>query len=680
MSELKQLKRVLSKLLDGIPSHLPSGAFVPVYARRLRHARVVWVNWPLLRELGADVDPHGLVAEREPQGLSPDVEQILLRAFAWRIPDEEGDTSTFVGRPRAFYADRYGGDGVAPNMGSGRAASAGLIQIKGIGMTPLVHPSTPFEHRHGSLSLGDALREAAWSELNHAEAPHGSNRVLAIVDAATSYTLPDGRVRRRGLLVRLSPVRPAHFIPNMHSRQSGQEFRELQRHLARSLPLPRRARAFVPTTRLRFGLLELAGRAGEQHAALMAHRAPHGALSSSNLELSGRLLDFETQSTQPGHGSTLAIRGSAYRSDSASSLNEMLRSLAFSAALGLPERLAQAVPSQRELQDALVHAHGQMLMHRMMALCGFPEFLLALGASSAGYAALANRIHDVAFEPAEPTLIERGVPAWTGRYDVGAVLYCLACLRRKGLLEAKRLLLRPRSPEKLVELVQEYFTFREELDELASARGYSTQQLDELIIRLACVRNAKRPNLYLPQLQKRNALILQRYVASGSSALLQCRIDDLIEGNRRFFPDAPTRCVLRHWQDRVGGAQVTYSFVPHRGYVLELTAPAVRGHARFFGHRASVANRGTLPVSVRLGARGGKAAPRRFELALDSGGNLRLALLLDPDLVRFAVCLDPERSRNSSHVVFEPLPRMYLQGVRQIERHERLAQKVSALT
>lgn len=65
----------------------------------------------------------------------------------------------------------------APMGGSGRAAARGIIQLKGIGSTPLVDPSSPFDHRHGALYLEDAIREATWGEINHEEAHAISSRM-----------------------------------------------------------------------------------------------------------------------------------------------------------------------------------------------------------------------------------------------------------------------------------------------------------------------------------------------------------------------------------------------------------------------------------------------------------------------------------------------------------------------
>jgi hypothetical protein len=666
MNSIATLKKVVGALVSAHADSLPSSAFVPVRARRLRNARVVWVNWPLLRELGADVGP---------TGLTPQVERVLLHAFAYRIQGEGDDPAAFVGRAKLFRADRYGGDGVAPNTGSGRAAAIGVMQIKGIGVTPLADPTTPHEHRHGNLYLGDALREAAWGELNHLETPHGSNRVLAVIDVGSEFTLADGRLRRRGLLIRPLPLRPAHFMLNFYANPEPTEFRRLQQHLARALSVEQVGRALPAAQRIRSGLLQLAQRSAQQHATLMAHRAPHGAMSSSNIELSGKLLDFETQSTQPGHGPTLAIPGSRYRSDSATSLSTMLRTLAFSATLGLPKRLSRAVPSHAELASTLVDAHGQALLSQLMTLCGFPEFVLGVQPPTACYVRLAMRIQDLACDEGEPTGIERGVPAWTGTYDVGNVLFCLACLHHRGMHVAKRALVEARSDGKLTALIESYFTFRDELDEVARVQGVAPEVLDELVIRVASVRNAKRPELYLPQLQRRNALILADYLGKSDAAIVGRQIESLIDGNRRFFADSPAKCVIREWTDRVSGATVRYSFVPHKGYLLEVMAPAQQGLVHFFGQQLALASDAAASASMRLGSPGKPAVRQRFKVSREPGA-VRLGAWLDPEVVRFAIRLEASSSATEP-LLFDPLPRAYFSGVRRIQRGAPLRQAIA---
>lgn len=661
------LRLLIRTLLEGQNPELPASAFVPVYARRLRHARVLWVNWPFLRTLGFDL---GGV------GLTPAIERVLLQAFAYRIPAEDDDASTFIGAPRRFRADRYGGDGVAPNTGSGRAAAMGRIQLKGIGTTPLASPETPVEHRHGSLHLGAALREAAWSELNHLETPHGSNRVLAIIDVGSTFTLPDGRRRRRALLVRLLPLRPAHFMLNPHSRLGPAEHRRLQQHLARALPVPGDQATRPLGERIRLGFLELAARSARQHATLMARRAPHGALSSSNLELDAKLLDFETQSTQPGHGATLAIRGSVYRSDSAASLGRMLRDLAFAAALGLPEALSRAVPSAEELDAKLTESHAQALLHELLGLCGFPVFLLSLAPASAAYLKLATRIHELAFETGDPIVIERGVPAWTGTYDVGALLVSLARVWRKGMTAAAHALGSAGANPQVLALLEAYIELRGELEQAASAHGLSGAELDELIVRVASVRNEKRPALYLPQLQKKTARILIDYVREQAPALVEQRVEGLIEDNRRFFEESPEHCVIREWSDRRTGARVRYAYLPRIGYILELLAPLHGTSVGFFGPELALPQDAALQASVRLTTAAGTTSRQRFTLTR-WGAGVRLVIGLDAEVVRFGVRLE-SASRGGPHTWFEPLPASYFRGVTQVQRDTKLPAPIAA--
>src|SRR5256885_13208682 len=116
--------REMSRSLDPI-------VYTEIKTRRLAHARVVWVNFDLLAELGIPIPR---------QGLTPEFEQEILDAFAYAMPGPDDPPDAFLRKVKKFFADRYGGLGMNGNLGSGRSAAAGSIQIQGVGGTPTVGP------------------------------------------------------------------------------------------------------------------------------------------------------------------------------------------------------------------------------------------------------------------------------------------------------------------------------------------------------------------------------------------------------------------------------------------------------------------------------------------------------------------------------------------------------------
>lgn len=561
-SRPRDLGRALAELAAGPPqTPLPPDAFVRFPARRLQNARVVWVNWSLLRDWGVDV-PTG--------GLTDDLERTLLDHLAWAVPVAEGDGRTeHVGPPKQFYADRYAGEGIGINAGSGRAGTVGAIQIKGIGTTPLAHRHSDHEHRHGALYLEEAMREAVWSELDHLEMPHGANRVLAVIDAMAVVPMPDGRRRRRGLLARPFPLRPAHYLVSPRHKVDPRSFQQRQRTIIDGFAAVAgpRIRGGAPR-QLRDGFVALVDRLAAQHATLMAQRVPHGGLSASNVELSGRLLDFGSQTAQPGHGNTKILRNTPFESNAHTYVLDAVRSLAVAVGLGVSRDLARVIPDPDRLVDRFRVTHARTLYARLIALCGFPGFLLRHEARTAAYWRLARCLEDVAFAPGPPVVIERRTPRWLGDVDLGAALYSLACLRRRG--PARAIALMTSDPRgKVAALIRAYFEFRVALDRHARTYRLDDRALDDLIVRLAAIRNESRDTLYLRRLRRNNSAVLRAYMASNDPRLISDRIEHLIARNRRVFSDAARCCVLREWHDRSTSAVVRYVFVPRRGYALE---------------------------------------------------------------------------------------------------------------
>jgi hypothetical protein len=256
--------------------------------------KVLWCNFELARQIGFAV----------PRSNQPtaEFEQQLLSALSLKAVAAE----TVAGEETiTMYADKYGGDGVLPALGAGRAGflAYGNLYVKGMGFTPLFKHNDPddFAHSHGAVHLDDCLSEAVFGEVNENLFARGASRVLAIIDQGKDVVAPGGRRIPVALVVRTgSQLRPAHLLAaHVWPRRS---------RLDRFVSIVRATGQLVTGDDQdpRHETLDLHAtmqRIIDDHACTAAEgfrwRMIHGALSASNMEWSGAMLDLPTQSTQP---------------------------------------------------------------------------------------------------------------------------------------------------------------------------------------------------------------------------------------------------------------------------------------------------------------------------------------------------------------------------------------------
>ena len=250
--------------------------------------KVVWCNFDLARELGFDVPPANQ--------LTPELHEQLLASLSLRAlgpKDHVNGHETLT-----MYADKYGGDGVSPALGAGRAGflSDGNLYVKGIGFTPLFRhkDKDDFVHSHGGVHFEDCLSEAVFGEVNHNLFTLGSTRIVAIIDQGLHVTEPSGSQRHIALAVRAGPqLRPGHVL----ARRARGSQSPLEMFIQMSKATDQLVNNGVPdVAATMFRIID-------DHALAAAEsfrwRMIHGALSPSNMEMSGAMLDLPTQSTQP---------------------------------------------------------------------------------------------------------------------------------------------------------------------------------------------------------------------------------------------------------------------------------------------------------------------------------------------------------------------------------------------
>jgi hypothetical protein len=201
-----------------------------------------------------------------------------------------------------MYADKYGGDGVMPALGAGRAGflPEGNLYVKGLGFTPLFRNNDPddFVHSHGGVHLEDCLSEAIFGEVNHNLFTLGSNRIVAIIDQGRSVVDPNRRTRHLALAVRAgAQLRPGHLLAK-RARGSCSPV-ELFINIARATNQLVTTTNGVEVPNVSATMLRVIDDHARTAAESFRWRMIHGALSPSNMDFSGAMLDLPTQSSQP---------------------------------------------------------------------------------------------------------------------------------------------------------------------------------------------------------------------------------------------------------------------------------------------------------------------------------------------------------------------------------------------
>ena len=268
--------------------------FVEITAARVPGA-VIWCNFELAREVGFDVPPVNR--------MTPDLHEQLIDALCYKAlqPGENAEGRKTI----SLYPDKYGGDGVLPALGAGRSGFTpyGDLYIKGIGFTPLFRHDDPddFPHSHGRLPMREAIIDTVFGELDSNLFTKGATRILAIIDLHEYITDPKGKKLPLVLVARAGrQLRPGHFLAKRIKRDSLlAAFARITRD-SNQLSISRNdKRADEQLLDIRATMLRIIDDHARTTAEQFRWRILHGAVSPSNMEFSGALLDLATQSSQP---------------------------------------------------------------------------------------------------------------------------------------------------------------------------------------------------------------------------------------------------------------------------------------------------------------------------------------------------------------------------------------------
>lgn len=280
-----------SKILD----ILGAGCFIEFTAVKAP-GTVLWCNFELAEELGFDVPPSRRMTKK--------LQQQLIDALSYRVLPE-GENAK--GRETiTLYADRYGGDGLGGTLGAGRAGFLpyGNLYLKGIGLTPLFKLSNPddFPHNHGGVQMNDCLSEAVFGEVNQHLLTQGSTRILAIIDQGEVIVYPNGFTVPIALVARSgTQLRPGHLL-STHVRHECSLLEIFKRMTSETGQLVTRRDAALPHGEMpdiKATMLRIIDDHARAVAELFRWRMIHGAVTSSNMEMSGAMLDLTSQTSQP---------------------------------------------------------------------------------------------------------------------------------------------------------------------------------------------------------------------------------------------------------------------------------------------------------------------------------------------------------------------------------------------
>lgn len=267
--------------------------FAPFTAVKTR-GKVLWCNFELARALGFDVPPSNRMTARFHQLL---INVLSYRSLAPNASIEKRKTIT-------LHADKYGGQGLGPALGAGRSGFLpyGNLYIKGIGFTPLFRHDDPHDlaHSHGGVQINDCLAEAVFGEVNQHLFTNGSTRILAVIDQGENVTYPHGTVPIALAIRGGMQLRPGHLL----ARKTGPRgsllriFVEMTRETGQLVTRP------DPDTGAELPNIQATMiRVVHDHARTTAEqfrwRMTHGAVTPSNMEMSGAMIDLTTQTAQP---------------------------------------------------------------------------------------------------------------------------------------------------------------------------------------------------------------------------------------------------------------------------------------------------------------------------------------------------------------------------------------------
>lgn len=551
-------------LSNGPPSFqgniLPKESYVELTTKRLKNPKVLWLNFDLLRSMGVKIPEDGLTTEFEQQ---------ILDAFAYAVPQNAHEDYWLFDstKTKTFWADKYGGIGMNGNLGSGRAAINGRIQIKGIGRTPLV-ASQDFHHAHGGASILEALSEVIWGEVGHNELPFSANRVIAVIDSGTYTSWGDGGSEPRALIVRVDPLRPAQFMENQDvpATQKLTDKQRVQKAVSlieNALPKNKsKNKNKNKEMQIKDGLYEYTDRMAKQYAKAISLRIYHGATSPSNYEIHGQYLDFGTQTAQPGYGKIYVLDDDKPFGDLSELIQENIINFTNNVRHNLPKNIK--IPSEKQFVDRFKNVYKDNLIKDLLDLTGIPRPVIEKLHSKPITTELAKIFKEIALTGTYIVNADRYVPRKVSSYSLNRILEILATKLEQTdtnninylvdslATECSDLNLRQR-------LVKKYLQFyKMSFEEAKKMARIENKNFKILALKKCLQLNRDMPDLYRDKLNWDNMQNVQAYKNTGDRSILWNYLNQRIKDNKRNdpFANSPWTALLDEQEDLVKGIKI----------------------------------------------------------------------------------------------------------------------------
>ncbi len=576
-------------------------SYVELEVQKLSRARIVWLNFDLLREKGIQIDPNGL---------TPEFEKRLLDEFGYMVKNHQDSSQDFSPINKKVYADRYGGFGIGVNWGSGRAIVSGDYQIKGAGQTPLVGEGQTFDHAHGGASFKESIQEAVWGEFNHQELPFGSNRVLMIVDTGTYTKWEDGGRESRALIVREDPLRPAHYLQayggkGKFGETEAERLKANFKLLLKTMPLPGHLERskLSDLEIIKYGLEEFIDRISQQFAATNARRIFHGGVSSSNIELSGKFLDFGTETSLSGFGyAKILDHVAAFPVEIADHIVQTLRPLREMAieqlriSKGIAEKL---FPPIEKYGEKLSKKFTKYLQVEVLHLTGVPQIINQKLATSDMARDFANALVELAYFDKTAVNVDKSMPPKLGEYPINRMLEDLALVDYRDIDEIRATLERFGLPEGAMEaLPKMYHRYMVEAAQSAALDGIDEEGFKTLVLMNAKMRNRDLPDLYRSNMHARNLALIDRYKSDQNRSPIWDSINRDIESNRLTYKElapyeAPSGVKYNHI---TGERQYLVFNAREKKMKLKVTIPTTNNEFYFYKNKVKFNSPNETPL------------------------------------------------------------------------------------
>ncbi len=378
-----------------------------------------------------------------------------------------------------------------------------------------------------------------------------ANRVVAIIDRGTFSLGKDGKPERNVLIVREDSVRPAHFIALERLDSNGFEtdFEPSATIAAaeQAMPTVTDHAGMTAYERLKTRILEFTSRYAKQTAAAFAKGLFHGGTSPSNMEISGRYLDYGTQTAHRGHGRVRILADGDAAGDNGE-LEQVLQTVAtefLRRALG-PDTEPRLRLIKVEVLNEFRSTYRDALRLEFLKLAGFPEEILTRVRDVNLKAEFADQLIRIARAGAADYMDRFAAPSNPTKYDFHLLMRTLAELRTLEVSELERKI------ESVVPLLNERKTVtrryadlkRMALDVAKSDFGLTSVDFFDVVEQNATELNRPRTTAYRWLAISENKAVIETYLRSGDSRVIRSSIDRRISDSLRSA--VPLRAFQTH--------------------------------------------------------------------------------------------------------------------------------------